>query len=315
MVHDVNLGRDAIKLEDKTQGTGPTSNNNNSQTQVRKSSLPQNNVTRNTIYGYLGTKSSDNVGNSGGGGVGKDDYDEIDQIYDYVRGFAPLPKSAKGWQYIADTMQEEKKEPIYQKLTSPADAENKPPEPPPIETIPGRKVSSSPMDVTPPMTPPFSPPWTSPVHAVHAPHPTQSPMMTPLGPNGQMIGIVPPPHLVIDRPVSADHTPKYEKVSESKKRQRPKTADTGKMCEGLLDAKETPNSRYVKATNKQNSTKHKFFRSRAKEKDKEVAPPPMCNLSTSTFYKDSRQPQPSHPSFFNLRYKSLTNLAHQVICR
>ena len=30
------------------------------------------------------------------------DYDEIDQIYDYVRGFAPLPQSAKGWQYFAE---------------------------------------------------------------------------------------------------------------------------------------------------------------------------------------------------------------------
>ena len=29
---------------------------------------------------------------------GPSDYDEIDQIYDYVRGFAPLPKSSKGWQ-------------------------------------------------------------------------------------------------------------------------------------------------------------------------------------------------------------------------
>ena len=130
------------------------------------------------------------------------------------------------------------------------------------------------------------------------------------GPNGQMVGIVPPPHLVIDRPVSADLANKYEKSAESKKRQRPKTAEVPKTDH---DVKETPNARYVKASNKQNSSKHKFFRSRAKEKDKEVVPPPMCNLSTSTFYKDSRhQATPSHPSFFNLRYKSLTNLAHQV---
>ena len=29
----------------------------------------------------------------------KDDWDEIEQIYDYVRGFAPLPRSAKGWRW------------------------------------------------------------------------------------------------------------------------------------------------------------------------------------------------------------------------
>ena len=230
-----------------------------------------------------------------------DDYDEIDQIYDYVRGFAPLPKSAKGWQYIAETATEERKEPIYQKLSSQLDVENKPPEPPPIDTIPGRK--NSPMDTTPPMTPPFSPPWCSPTH------------QAPLGPHGQMVGIVPPPHLVLERPHSADHGAlKAEKSSESKKRQRPKTAEPGKNVEGSLDSKETSNSRYVKASSKQHSTKHKFFRSRLKEKEKDVAPPPMCNLSPSTFYsKDSRAAAShNHPSFFNLRYKSLTNLAHQV---
>merc|ERR1719297_599276 len=96
-----------------------------------------------------------------------DDYDEIDQIYDYVRGFAPLPKSAKGWQYIAETVTEEKKEPIYQKLASHPDAENKPPEPPPIDTIPGRRLSTAacPMEVTHTQsTPPMTPPWASPVH-------------------------------------------------------------------------------------------------------------------------------------------------------
>ena len=164
-------------------------------------------------------------------------------------------------------------------------------------------TAASPMEVT--GTPPLTPPWASPVHG--------PPVLTPLGPSGQLIGIVPPPHLVMERPVSADPGPvKFEKASESKKRLRPKTADPGKVAE---DAKDTPHSRYVKATNKQNSSKHKFFRSRVKEKDKESAPPPMCNLSTSTFYKDSRQPSQhgaGHPSFFNLRYKSLTNLAHQV---
>jgi len=59
-----------------------------------------------------------------------------------------------------------------------------------------------------------------------------------------MIGIVPPPHLVIDRPHSADQVNNlYEKAGESKKRQRPKTADL-KKNEGS-DHKATPPSRYV----------------------------------------------------------------------
>ena len=170
MVHDVNLGRDP--KPDEKSGTSPTN------AQVRKSSLPQNHVPRNSIYGLIGHKGPD-PGVGGGantGGKSADDYDEIDQIYDYVRGFAPLPKSAKGWQYIAETAHDDKKEPIYQKLASHADSENKPPEPPPIDTIPTRKPTAgmSPMDVTPPMTPPFSPPWA-------AGHQTQSPVMTPLG--------------------------------------------------------------------------------------------------------------------------------------
>ena len=61
-------------------------------------------------------------------------------------------------QYFAEKAENPgQKEALYQKLASPAqpssDVENKPPDPPPIETIPGRKAS--PMDLTPPMTPPF----------------------------------------------------------------------------------------------------------------------------------------------------------------
>ena len=122
-MHDVN-----VKPEPDTKG------------QARKPSLPQSSAApphhRHSVYGYIGHEP---------GGGGKDDYDEIDQIYDYVRGFAPLPKSAKGWQYIAESGHEagDKKEPIYQKLSvpQPENAENKPPEPPPIDTIPGRRLS------------------------------------------------------------------------------------------------------------------------------------------------------------------------------
>ena len=114
-MHDVNIGREGIKLEPEKTVTGPRVSAPSSHpapgshNQPRKSSLPQNNAPRSTIYGYVGHKSGPDSGQGTGTG-GKDDYDEIDQIYDYVRGFAPLPKSAKGWQFIAETVQEDKKE-------------------------------------------------------------------------------------------------------------------------------------------------------------------------------------------------------------
>ena len=46
---------------------------------------------RTSVYGIIASRSDN--GRS-------DEFDEIDQIYDYVRGFAPLPKSAKGWHFI-----------------------------------------------------------------------------------------------------------------------------------------------------------------------------------------------------------------------
>lgn len=58
----------------------------------------------------------------------KDDYDEIDQIYDYVRGFAPLPKHIRS--PFAN------KEDPHLKRSNPSEAR---PAPPPIETMPSRR--------------------------------------------------------------------------------------------------------------------------------------------------------------------------------
>merc|ERR1712051_957638 len=68
---------------------------------------------------------------------GRDEYDEIEQIYDYVRGFAPLPKTARGWRY-------EPSSPVKMQTTpvstdeSPNSSDMTPPEPPPLETLPSR---------------------------------------------------------------------------------------------------------------------------------------------------------------------------------
>lgn len=65
------------------------------------------------------------------------DYDEIDQIYDYVRGFAPLPKNIRS--PFSDPSPS---------ITSHSSAPSHPvsdltkPEPPPIETIPTKKLQA-----------------------------------------------------------------------------------------------------------------------------------------------------------------------------
>ena len=61
---------------------------------------------------------------------GKDEYDEIDQIYDYVRGFAPLPKHIKSPYATQDDP------PIRRSVSTEVK-----PSPPPLETIPNRKSS------------------------------------------------------------------------------------------------------------------------------------------------------------------------------
>lgn len=69
-----------------------------------------------------------------------DNYDEIDQIYDYVRGFAPLPVKASH----ADSHcngQSPSTSPTTIDSADAADIPDKRPEPPPVETIPVRRMS------------------------------------------------------------------------------------------------------------------------------------------------------------------------------
>ena len=75
-----------------------------------------------------------------------DEYDEIEQIYDYVRGFAPLPKTARGWKYEPVTNNSSPKnighsadESAASSSQNTSSSDMTPPEPPPIETLPSRK--------------------------------------------------------------------------------------------------------------------------------------------------------------------------------
>lgn len=68
-----------------------------------------------------------------------DEYDEIDQIYDYVRGFAPLPKNIKASYSNEPTKHESApSSPAATPIHMPLITDVKP-EPPPIETIPTKK--------------------------------------------------------------------------------------------------------------------------------------------------------------------------------
>lgn len=66
-----------------------------------------------------------------------DDYDEIDQIYDYVRGFAPLPRHIRSPYTTPD------QDPVFRGSSGPAknsERNDVRPIPPPIETIPSKKA-------------------------------------------------------------------------------------------------------------------------------------------------------------------------------
>ncbi|KAJ3650106.1 hypothetical protein Zmor_021814 [Zophobas morio] len=65
------------------------------------------------------------------------DYDEIDQIYDYVRGFAPLPKNIRSpFTNPSPSLSSHSATPSH--LVS----DGSKPEPPPIETIPTKKIQT-----------------------------------------------------------------------------------------------------------------------------------------------------------------------------
>lgn len=158
--------------------------------------------------------------------------------------------------------------------------------------------------------------------------------MLPLHPsnNHHNGGVHPSPspyNLTLERTQSAKTAENrlYEKSSDSKKRQRPKTADgvsSGRLSSSNNNKDDKNNTksygqttpshtnRYIKASHKQNNgsggtstVKHKFFKSK-KDKESNNPPPPLGSKEGG----GGLGIQP--PSFFHLRYKSLTNLTAQV---
>ncbi|XP_043507593.1 uncharacterized protein LOC122527450 [Frieseomelitta varia] len=71
-----------------------------------------------------------------------EEYDEIDQIYDYVRGFAPLPKSVRSPYESPLSGAQGSSPPLTPVTVTIAPLLDDRPEPPPIETIPTKKIQA-----------------------------------------------------------------------------------------------------------------------------------------------------------------------------
>ncbi|XP_033331137.2 CABIT domain-containing protein serrano [Megalopta genalis] len=71
-----------------------------------------------------------------------EEYDEIDQIYDYVRGFAPLPKSVRSPYESPLPANQGPSPPLTPVTVTVAPLLDDRPEPPPIETIPTKKIQA-----------------------------------------------------------------------------------------------------------------------------------------------------------------------------
>lgn len=79
-----------------------------------------------------------------------DEYDDIDQIYDYVRGFTPLPKNVKSpfaSEVVVARHESAPASPVTTPIHMPLITDSRP-EPPPIETIPGKKPPSAPVNIS-----------------------------------------------------------------------------------------------------------------------------------------------------------------------
>ena len=207
----------------------------------------------------------------------RDDYDEIEQIYDYVRGFAPLPRSAKGWKY-------ENQPP------SPQNDATTPPEPPPIDTIPsGRPPQrSTSMEMTPPTSPMASGPWESFNH--------QDLLFTPH-------------HAAVGN--GGSHT--LQKESKKRQRNRHSVGDENFYMATVNNRYVKSATQTRQTAQKHRFFKHRILNGKS-ESNNMMSHPTSLTLSRSNVYSPlpgSTSTKPSSPSsFFHLRYKSMTNLAY-----
>lgn len=230
---------------------------------------------------------------------GADDYDEIEQIYDYVRGFAPLPKTARGWKY--EPASPVKSMPAHSTDDSAPSSDMTPPEPPPLETLPSRLKNHADMSVI------FSPPpWGVAAY-------------------GQIKGH---PQDIYETPPMTHSTPK---APEAKKRQRHSAEKKSSQHQNSENGENLAplNSSSLSSSNHNMNIAHRFIKS-ANYKSSSNNNNNNSAGHTSTSYRQrlfrsnrsSKEPgQGSNlygqgmtgPSMFQMRYKSMTNLAQAAV--
>ncbi|KAF0313571.1 hypothetical protein FJT64_001616 [Amphibalanus amphitrite] len=197
-----------------------------------------------------------------------DEYDEIDQIYDYVRGFAPLPRGLRQT-VMGGGASERRSDP------EPAAAADSPPEPPPIETIPSRR-SGHPS--------PHSPPG-----AQRSSHPPSRPVSGEVRHPGVFVAS-------LER-VGARSAPRDRRVAEKR------TREPSKPQKKSMAKDESKQSIKLFAKSGNAKPKPRFFRHKSAS--------PLKN--SGVYYPLTGSAQSTGPSpIFNIRYKSLNNLAMDV---
>ena len=251
-----------------------------------------------------------------------DDYDEIEQIYDYVRGFAPLPKGARAWKFEPPKDNPNNKpsappEEAMDKGSDPPSPPGTPPEPPPLETLPSRKGLSSTGE------PSSSPPWSGNYGRIPA--------------NGG--------HIIqnISENIYSGCVPSLSNKPEAKKRQRrsgEKSNENRRPCDTHMiystpalvaaaavgiDNHSNSTPRFIKSANYRNPIssggyKLRFFRNKS-VKETPTSPTTLRRSSIlegsgyclyglgSMTHPHGGKSLTSPSPVFSMRYKSMTNLA------
>ena len=256
-----------------------------------------------------------------------DDYDEIEQIYDYVRGFAPLPKGARGWKWEPpkdnpqnnlnnnNTKPSAPPEEAMDKGSDPPSPPGTPPEPPPLETLPSRRGLRSPVDQT------SSPLWSGNYGPLPGAHPAQA----------------------ISENIYSGCVPSLTNKPEAKKRQRrsgDKSNENRRPSDSHLiygtpamvataaiglDNGSSSTPRFIKSANYRNPQtsggyKLRFFRNKSL-KETPTSPTTVRRSSIlegsgyclyglgSLTHPHGGKALTSPSPVFNMRYKSMTNLA------
>ena len=221
------------------------------------------------------------------------EYDEIDQIYDYIRGFAPLPKHIRNSYDLLNGNHVDNrnlynyssaKEASRYGVSGKRSAGVKPP-PPPLETIPSRKVAAS------PSSPSAEKNKTEPSDSAASDHPAVVVRTSPV-PTRYSVA---PLRKTISHPAETEATP-ASTTPEA-------TATATAATEPVSTPVATPKPRIFRQRSSIPMKNGHYGKSSANNGQSSHHPLPAVLLSPAES-KQSLTPSP----LFNIRYKSMTNL-------